>query len=281
MTRYILADGAGYIDYTPATKRAVFNDGYGNTKTIVDGYLHSFSDGSGNTVEYTYEGVEPKSVRLYNTSAGLSVNLFSFTYYSTGSNANLQKIQNLETNESVEFLYDSTAMRLDKIIFRKGTVETDWITFGYTNGRITTVNDRASSAFDNPLTVQYDSSGRVTALSRPNGAQTSFAYGNDDAKNRLTKISSSYSSYEDTYQVFSASGRTKSVYSAKRSAAPPSRFLRAPSCLTTRARCCIRARPLSRTTTITRLSIIPAAASRAGALSTPPMPHTTAVRSSK
>lgn len=221
VTRYTSQTGPDYIDYTPATKRAVFNDGYGNTKTIVDGYLHSFSDGSGNTVEYTYEGVEPKSVRLYNTSAGLSVNLFSFTYYSTGSNANLQKIQNLETNESVEFLYDSTAMRLDKIIFRKGTVETDWITFGYTNGRITTVNDRASSAFDNPLTVQYDSSGRVTALSRPNGAQTSFAYGNDDAKNRLTKISSSYSSYEDTYQVFSASGRTKSVYSAKRSAAPP------------------------------------------------------------
>lgn len=213
VTRYTSQTGPDYIDYTPATKRAVFNDGYGNTKTIVDGYLHSFSDGSGNTVEYTYEGVEPKSVRLYNTSAGLSVNLFSFTYYSTGSNANLQKIQNLETNESVEFLYDSTAMRLDKIIFRKGTVETDWITFGYTNGRITTVNDRASSAFDNPLTVQYDSSGRVTALSRPNGAQTSFAYGNDDAKNRLTKISSSYSSYEDTYQVFSASGRTKSVYS--------------------------------------------------------------------
>ena len=221
VTRYTSQTGPDYIDYTPATKRAVFNDGYGNTKTIVDGYLHSFSDGSGNTVEYTYEGVEPKSVRLYNTSAGLSVNLFSFTYYSTGSNANLQKIQNLETNESVEFLYDSTAMRLDKIIFRKGTVETDWITFGYTNGRITTVNDRASSAFDNPLTVQYDSSGRVTALSRPNGAQTSFAYGNDDAKNRLTKISSSYSGYEDAYQVFSASGRTKSVYSAKRSAAPP------------------------------------------------------------
>ena len=221
VTRYTSQTGPDYIDYTPATKRAVFNDGYGNTKTIVDGYLHSFSDGSGNTVEYTYEGVEPKSVRLYNTSAGLSVNLFSFTYYSTGSNANLQKIQNLETNESVEFLYDSTAMRLDKIIFRKGTVETDWIAFGYTNGRITTVNDRASSAFDNPLTVQYDSSGRVTALSRPNGAQTSFAYGNDDAKNRLTKISSSYSSYEDTYQVFSTSGCTKSVYSAKRSAAPP------------------------------------------------------------
>ena len=221
VTRYTSQTGPDYIDYTPATKLAVFNDGYGNTKTIVDGYLHSFSDGSGNTVEYTYEGVEPKSVRLYNTSAGLSVNLFSFTYYSTGSNANLQKIQNLETNESVEFLYDSTAMRLDKIIFRKGTVETDWIAFGYTNGRITTVNDRASSAFDNPLTVQYDSSGRVTALSRPNGAQTSFAYGNDDAKNRLTKISSSYSSYEDTYQVFSTSGCTKSVYSAKRSAAPP------------------------------------------------------------
>ena len=218
VVRYTSQTGPDYIEYTATSKQAVFNDGYGNKRTLKNGYLRSVSDGSGNTIEYTYSDIRPTGIRLYNTASGLNVNLFSFSY----DGGNLKKIVNLETNESVQFEYSTNGLVLNNIIFYKGTVETDRITLGYSGTRLTSVTDRASSAFSNALTVEYDSNGRVTALSRPNGARTTFSYGNSTpASNRLTKISSSYNSYEDTYHVFTVSGRTKSVYTAKRSAAPP------------------------------------------------------------